>query len=79
MIVDKFLAGLIGSALGLAVAVAISHAPDQADSNGLSERERRSQPFAQKSNGPMVAIGIQKQPCHSNISRCIGAIIIAGL
>jgi hypothetical protein len=30
-------AGLIGSALGLAVAVAISHAPDQEDSNALSE------------------------------------------
>jgi hypothetical protein len=37
MIVDKFVAGLIGSALGLAVAVAISHAPDQADSNAVSE------------------------------------------
>jgi hypothetical protein len=37
MIVDKFLAGLIGSALGLAVAIAISHAPDQTDSNALSE------------------------------------------
>jgi len=35
MIVDKFSAGLIGSALGLAVA--ISHAPDQTDGNALSE------------------------------------------
>jgi hypothetical protein len=37
MIVDKFVASLIGSALGLAVAVAISHALDQTDSNTLSE------------------------------------------
>ena len=37
MIVEKFVAGLIGSALGLAVAVAISHSPDQTDGNALSE------------------------------------------
>jgi hypothetical protein len=37
MILDKFVAGLIGSALGLAVAVAISHSPDQTDGNALSE------------------------------------------
>jgi len=37
MIVEKFVAGLIGSAVGLAVAVAISHSPDQRDSNALSE------------------------------------------
>jgi hypothetical protein len=37
MIINKFLAGLIGSGLGLAVAVAISHAPDQTDSNVFSQ------------------------------------------
>jgi hypothetical protein len=37
MIVEKFVAGLIGSALGLVVAVAISHSPDQTDGNALSE------------------------------------------
>jgi hypothetical protein len=37
MIVDKFLAGLLGSALGVAVALAVSRAPVQMDSNTLSE------------------------------------------
>ena len=42
MIVDKFLAGLLGSALGVAAALAISRAPVQMDSNTLSE----ATPFA---------------------------------
>jgi len=37
MIVDKFLAGLLGSALGVAVALAISRPAAQVDSNTLSE------------------------------------------
>ena len=37
MIVDKFLAGVLGSALGVAVALAVSRAPVQIDNNTLSE------------------------------------------